>query len=314
VISGARRKLGLSALLQYVHVSAIALLLYEYLLTIELEVNLIWYSSWSYIKVLFLLTRYLPIFEIFVVIYDQLIPDVSEHVCAATYPLSTWLVSCTVNFTQVILAIRTWVVWNKDARVGIGLAVLLLGNLALQFVLLDKTNRSFQYFAGPYSGFRGCFLAGATKDLWVNWFVLVIVEGVIFALMAISAFRKYRSCGNTTLLWVIHRDSILFSAYVLCMAIANLIDTTVLPLDLATVLNPMAYAIYPILAVRIVFNIKSTGRSGITELDHPYPQIQAGAGIALADINMGHSRIVAASTPCSGMRGGSGHEHCDSEP
>lgn len=34
---------------------------YDYALTVHLEVNLVWRSAWSYTKVLFLLTRYLPV-------------------------------------------------------------------------------------------------------------------------------------------------------------------------------------------------------------------------------------------------------------
>jgi hypothetical protein len=34
--------------------------LYDYLLTIEQEVNFVWYSRWNIIKITFLVQRYLP--------------------------------------------------------------------------------------------------------------------------------------------------------------------------------------------------------------------------------------------------------------
>ncbi|KAF9010810.1 hypothetical protein BDQ17DRAFT_1234079 [Cyathus striatus] len=36
---------------------------YETLLTFDLEVNLIWNAKWNVVKVLFILTRYLPFFD-----------------------------------------------------------------------------------------------------------------------------------------------------------------------------------------------------------------------------------------------------------
>lgn len=48
----------------------VALQLYDYALTIQMEVSLIWCSAWSYTKVLFLLTRYLPIGGIFFLLYS----------------------------------------------------------------------------------------------------------------------------------------------------------------------------------------------------------------------------------------------------
>jgi hypothetical protein len=43
---------------------------YDYLLTVRWELEVIWLRSWSYTKVLFLLTRYLPFASVYFVIHS----------------------------------------------------------------------------------------------------------------------------------------------------------------------------------------------------------------------------------------------------
>jgi len=76
---------------------------------------------------------------------------------------------------EAILAIRTWAVWGRNRSVGVFLAILMLGNLISQCVIVNKFMRSlirtsllllirkFSYAAftdGPplYSGFRDVLL------------------------------------------------------------------------------------------------------------------------------------------------------------
>ncbi|PFH53279.1 hypothetical protein AMATHDRAFT_45557 [Amanita thiersii Skay4041] len=59
-------------------------LIYDYLLTVHLEEALIWSSNWSYIKVLFLINRYLPFVDITLGLYlisDNVVTDISLSAC-----------------------------------------------------------------------------------------------------------------------------------------------------------------------------------------------------------------------------------------
>jgi hypothetical protein len=50
-----------AALLNERQVAAFALLYYDFLLTIHLEIRLVWRSAWNYTKLLFLLSRYIVV-------------------------------------------------------------------------------------------------------------------------------------------------------------------------------------------------------------------------------------------------------------
>jgi len=66
--------------------SAVALFIYDYLLTLDREINLIWFSPWTYTKVLFLLVKYLTFADTFLLLYNQIILNVSADTCRLTYP------------------------------------------------------------------------------------------------------------------------------------------------------------------------------------------------------------------------------------
>ncbi|KAJ7872686.1 hypothetical protein B0H13DRAFT_2349342 [Mycena leptocephala] len=51
-------------IVKYCHVGAIAILFFDYLLTLHMETTLVWPSRWSISKVLFMLSRYLPFVEV----------------------------------------------------------------------------------------------------------------------------------------------------------------------------------------------------------------------------------------------------------
>ena len=102
----------------------------------------------------------------------------------------------------VILAVRTYAVWNKDKRVGIGLALLLVllqvpnGIIAerflngidcrccfdppLFFVLRSclRVLNLLPVIHDPYPEvFRGCVALSAPKIFFVNWVLFSFMEG-----------------------------------------------------------------------------------------------------------------------------------------
>jgi hypothetical protein len=97
-------------------------------------------------------------------------------------------------FCEVVLCIRTWAVWNKSRIIGIGLAILILGDLIVQCFLVNKFVVSMEcaFFGchllslfdhdtctdspSLYPGFRGCFVTHANRALWTNYTLLTIVD------------------------------------------------------------------------------------------------------------------------------------------
>jgi len=213
----------------YAYVAAIALLIYDYLLTIYAEITLVWYSPWTYTKVLFLLTRYLPMANAYFILYDQLFLNTSADLCPKTFIVNIWLLTFGIISAEIILMVRTWAVWNRDRRIGLILVINLVGGVISSTVGAGLFMDSVTSLPSPYPGFRGCFFSGTVKYLVQSIMTLVVMDAVVLILMMISAYRSYK-CGNSPELSnVIHRDAILFYFFMLVCSIQSAIVASFWP-------------------------------------------------------------------------------------
>jgi len=249
-------------LMDYMLVSAVAAFIYDYILVLHLEIRLIWFSRWSYTKVFYLIIRYIPFISLVLALHNQMSLDPSLKTCKRTYPVEIWLTLLEVTFVEIVLCIRTWAVWNRSRIIGIGLAILIFGDLIVQCFLVNKFVVSMEYSPALYPGFRGCFVTHANRALWTNYTLLTIVDAVVLVLMGISAFRSYRRSNISKLTLIVHRDGILFYIYLLGISIANVVTTATFPLDLMILLSPLGSALYALLTTRIVLNIRDASTQG----------------------------------------------------
>jgi hypothetical protein len=261
-------------IVDHVFVATFTLLYYDYLLTVCSEIALIWYSPWNYTKVLFILARYIPILYGSFFIYDQMCLNNSMDTCEWTFQAGTWLIQVGIPVAEGILALRTWAVWRRDPRIGVGLAILISGCLILECIFTYRYSRSLKFDPPLYVGFRGCSFDTTGRPLFIVLLVIGMTEIVVLGLMMISAFRLYRSGDRNELSNIIHRDGVLFYIYLLCVTLVSIVMIASLPLDLHFILIPFLGVLYSVSATRIIINIRSMGRRGtgesITELHHGY--------------------------------------------
>jgi len=261
-------------IIDYVYISATAIFVYDYLLTVHLEIGFIWFSRWSYTKVLFLMIRYMAFVDMLFVLYNQIYPDISAEKCEVTFPASAWLLLFQLVLAETVLGIRTWAVWRRDRTVGIGLAALMLANLVVQCIMANIFIKSTKYAPPPYPGFMGCFVTDSNRILWANYASFTVVEAIILAFMATSALRSYRQGNHGELSNVVHRDAILFYVYLLCITAANMAVVITTPPDIMTMLTPLGNILYSVFTTRIVLNIQDVGNRGQqTELHTVYHEV-----------------------------------------
>jgi len=250
-------------IVDYVYISSSALFFYDYSWTLRREIKFIWHSPWTYTKVLFLLIRYMAFFNAVICVFEQMTIQVSTETCEVMSRMTTWFMVIQIFFSEVVLCIRTWAVWNREKSIGIGLVILMLSFLVSECVLLSRFLRSVKYEPSPFPEFKGCFAIKTLPDLWANYVPMTIVQCIIFALVVISAFRSYRQGFNGELAHVIHKDGVLFYVYLLCFTTVNLITTIVLPLDIIDMLSPLQNILYAVLTIRIIINIREVNNKGV---------------------------------------------------
>jgi len=171
-------------IVDYLFISAGATFFYDYVLTLHLEIKLIWLSRWSYTKILFLVVRYMTFVSVSLSIFNLTFPNRSEESCRVTTPVQTWFLMMGIFLSEAVLAVRTWALWQQNPIIGVVLTALTLAHLVVQCVVLNIYVSSLQYGSPLYPGFRGCFITTTSGILWINYTAVAIVEAIVLGLMA----------------------------------------------------------------------------------------------------------------------------------
>jgi len=248
-------------MVQAVFISTLLLLFYDWSLMLSLEVKYIWRATWNYTKVLYLLARYAPFVSLSLQLRNQFAPNPSPGSCEKSIQAACWVSLVGMNMAEVILFIRTYAVWNKDKRVGIGLAGLWVVCQVPSVVIAERFLASLNFIPNPLPGIvQGCVTPVASKLVSLDWVVFSVMEGVVLVLMIVSALRTYRQ-NISNLLNVIYVDGIRFYAFMFCATIVNVLITWLLPIAFIAVGSSLEVVIHSNLVCRLVLGLREAGHS-----------------------------------------------------
>ncbi|KAF9448097.1 hypothetical protein P691DRAFT_760198 [Macrolepiota fuliginosa MF-IS2] len=161
--------------LKYVDAAVVGLFVYDYFLTLNDEINLVWYSRWSILKVAFLVNRYLVIPEI--IMQEFLLGNFNWHRsevhCRALEEVVVALMIIGTHLSEAILCLRFWLMWGNDKRL-----------IVVTLAMFAGTGTYFLYFGesrileGKFldSPIPGCTLIQAKQDVYVDLIVEFIYD------------------------------------------------------------------------------------------------------------------------------------------
>ncbi|KAF8482320.1 hypothetical protein JB92DRAFT_3035551 [Gautieria morchelliformis] len=189
--------------------------IYDYPLTIKLEVELLWGTPWSIGKILYLLTRY----SVFV---DSLMLAFFDF--ASGPSVSARTVNCGINFKTVSAGFIFWggfLARSQKHKIAFALPILLVIAVVLLGYLtrIGLTSVSFADVTTlPIPNLQTCFIT-RNDDITFLWDYVIIVsfETVILILTLINRNRHTTSGLVSTL----YADGILYYVYLLMLSIAN---------------------------------------------------------------------------------------------
>jgi len=105
--------------------ASMAVLIYDYFLTLDAETRFVWRSSWNIGKVLFILTRYTAFLDTSIVLFVATYQPKSLDICPPLYGIAGWMEVIGITIAEIILVLRTWVIWDRSRWILISLACLL---------------------------------------------------------------------------------------------------------------------------------------------------------------------------------------------
>ncbi|KAI0345661.1 hypothetical protein BDW22DRAFT_1353232 [Trametopsis cervina] len=224
---------------RYFMLASAVLLLYEHVVTLDLEVELIWMREKWYLHMvpnIFLLTRYIPLATyIFIAIgvhYSGSDHMFCTHIFAHIPP--ALIVLCEI-LIGVLGILKTRAIWKHDANPF--MAALIIVTFLAKVVLAVACAVALQG-VGPLFGRDnriGCFVIfkkGSMPRLVVHWFINIVFNILIFfsILRKSLSIRIHGNTGRTqNLPTVILRDAIVQFTVMLLVNVANLLMLLLFP-------------------------------------------------------------------------------------
>ncbi|CAE6527321.1 unnamed protein product [Rhizoctonia solani] len=202
-------------LAKYLIVVVFTLLMYDIVLTYSREVQLIWGSRWTFVRVLFTIARYLvpcilmckytPTF-----VLRHVDPLAQQHSCRIEMRMMA-ASGIFANATMMcILLLRVWALWGRKSWM---LAILLLVFASSQLppaLLIGKTIQKLDVVDNPLPGLlTGCVTtaSSSTSTHWVQLFISSLTyESTLFLLTITRAWSLNQRGVGTPIMTLLTRD------------------------------------------------------------------------------------------------------------
>lgn len=245
--------------------AAATLLVYDYILTVPREIDYIWSSKWSVIKIMFLITRYLPFSDVSIVLLYQLKPFITPQSCEWLFKISGWLIVVGIAIAETILAIRTWALWERHRNMTAFLVVLVASAVGSCFYVESIFLDSARFATYPHPATPGCILTERNSIIAYNFATVIFVETVLILCTLYKVYRHYDVIKNYRgIASILLRDGVSFYFYLLIISITNLIVIVVAPLELSGILSPLQRVLHSALTTRVILNIREASERELT--------------------------------------------------
>ncbi|PPQ70038.1 hypothetical protein CVT24_003805 [Panaeolus cyanescens] len=244
---------------------AISIYMFDWLATFEMEVELVWKSNWNFMKVLFLLQRYLPFVDSTgLILYIKFGSNLNTVTCKRLYTASGYMMATGTALAELILTLRVWAVWHRDRKLMVLLPMLYVGCWAPIMYFMYRFLTSLQFVTLPgslhYVLGTDCFIVEADRIFAMVWVMLMVLQACILILMLIPGYHAYRAGGDSALYNTIYRDGSIYYLYLFALSTINIIVIRVLPHGYENLFTGIERCVHSMLSSRVLLHIRSHAR------------------------------------------------------
>jgi len=279
------------------------IIVYDHAISLDQEIQLIWKSSWSFGKCLFLANRY---YALFVVIFNNYVlfgPGVNQNLCSHWFRWQGVTGLVTFAFGELILQMRLYALYNLNRKVLVIMIstflVAFVASASIMSVVLARVQVASIPIHLPNISTSICTLTnlGSIPFFYTYWIPMMISETLLCTLVIVRAIERMREDKRmkSTSRWidssrelavVMIRDSIL---YFLVLFAVYLINTIIfVQSDVVDLEAAISYAVSLscVMGSRLCLNVR-----GMVSTAHNYSLSSEGSHHGKVPSHMHH--------PCS---------------
>lgn len=232
-----------------------SLLIYDYFLTLDQEIALVWCRKWGLGTLLFAVNRYVPFAAIFFNFQNSM-KYLSPELCKTKSTLTSSLTALGMFSAEVILALRTIALWNNHRIIKTMLIIMLLAVGACSLTISHFWNKSLKFTIDDHS--PGCYYLESNRANVFNYVLLLASETVIAGLTAVRA-RYHASRSKSGWLTELYQQGFMFYMFGLAVLTVNVLWPFIGQAQSykdETLLTFPAAIVHSVLCNRVVFVIR----------------------------------------------------------
>ncbi|KAJ6570130.1 hypothetical protein DFH09DRAFT_1313334 [Mycena vulgaris] len=226
---------SLLQIVKYMDVVSITILVFDYLLSLELEISLVWGSKWTLSKIFYMLARYPPFIDVPLVLWYGLSPiDLKD--CFPVYAAASWGTFFGIAMAEAILVLRTYALMGANPRVLTVFGIQYMAIVCITIVVLSLFLKSLKFGPPPLPSVLGCTLADGSVILVVAFILVLLNETILMICTLWVGVKRYRHSYNP-LIHTLYRDGITYFVLLFLISSGNLAVLIWGPLELVDLLN-----------------------------------------------------------------------------
>ncbi|TFK50620.1 hypothetical protein OE88DRAFT_1661137 [Heliocybe sulcata] len=241
---------------RYTQVASMAVLIIEWFLVIGEEVEYIWRAPWTFIKVLYLLSRYTPFLDTPFDLIIYLHPRISSEECQISYKIATASTFIGMTISECILVARTYAIYGLSRTVGVTLGIGVVISTIVGSITLAIYEGSLVFGPAPSPAIPGCFLRKSNNIVFFNFVILLCWEFLIVILTTYKGIRVLRISRVPTM-EILYRDGIVFFFVLLILSSANIAVFLAAPPEYLDLLDTLTRCLHSIVCCRVLLNLRA---------------------------------------------------------
>ncbi|KAF7297068.1 hypothetical protein MIND_00939600 [Mycena indigotica] len=244
---------------KYANVSTLVVLVLDYLLTFDLEVNHMWGHTWGSATLLLFVSRYSPFFDMGTIMYYSLARNISLTRCNQLHSVFTWLNISGIAVGEAILTLRTYALSGQKRGVMLGFAILFIISTAVGVISLARFMPTAVYTKPPLNT-PGCFLAdGDFVLVAIPYASALLYDIVLVGYTALFGWRRLRH-SRGPLIGTLFRDGITYFIFLLVVSIINILIVVAGPPGMPGLLNSFLRVVHSIFSTRALLQVRRTAK------------------------------------------------------
>ncbi|PFH47895.1 hypothetical protein AMATHDRAFT_66576 [Amanita thiersii Skay4041] len=255
---------------RYAELASSCIIVYDHLITLDREIDLIWMSPWSTGKVLFILNRYYTLTSVLINNYGLFGSHLTNSICSHFYPWQGWtgLIACIL--AEAILQMRIYALYYLNKRLLVVMVTLFVACMASSAYVMGSVLSNIDAIAVNFSGWHVCLPLNVSSHFYAFWIPILFFETFLCILAIYRGFQTFKTDGSLfqsgrRLVGILIRDSVMYFIVMCATYLTNLLVWVLARQTLLEIPIGFSVAFSCVLANRVVLNVRHINRENSTE-------------------------------------------------